>query len=79
MVYDHEVAELSDKLTELQHQELDSIICTVHVHLTEHNCLEVVVVRGKGNTIKRIAEEIISTKGVKHGKLTMTTIGEELA
>lgn len=78
LVYDHEVRELSDRLTEYQHQELDSIISIMHVHLTEHNCLEVLIVKGKGNTIKRIAEEIISTKGVKHGKLTMTTIGEEL-
>jgi len=78
IVYDHEVRELSERLTELQHQELDSIISTMHVHLSTRNCLEVCVVKGKGSVIKRIAEKLISTKGVRHGKLTMTTIGEEL-
>ncbi len=78
IVYDHEVRELSERLTELQHQDLHSIVSTMHVHLSAHSCLEVSVVKGKASVIRRIAEKLISTRGVKHGKLTMTTIGEEL-
>ncbi|MFH1006094.1 MAG: nickel-responsive transcriptional regulator NikR [Candidatus Latescibacterota bacterium] len=78
IVYDHEVRELSERLTEFQHQELHAMVSTMHVHLSENHCLEVSVVKGKADVIRRIAEKLISTKGVRHGKLTMTTIGEEL-
>jgi CopG family nickel-responsive transcriptional regulator len=50
----------------------------MHVHLDEHNCLEVLAVKGKPQRIKKIADALISTKGVKHGKLVMTTTGKEL-
>jgi CopG family nickel-responsive transcriptional regulator len=50
----------------------------MHVHLDHHNCLEVLLVRGKANVIKRIADELIVAKGVKHGKLPGTTTGKEL-
>jgi CopG family nickel-responsive transcriptional regulator len=51
----------------------------MHVHLDAHNCLEVLVVKGKGRDIRKIADRLIGTKGVKHGKLTMTTTGRELS
>ncbi|RLF79254.1 nickel-responsive transcriptional regulator NikR, partial [Thermococci archaeon] len=51
---------------------------SLHVHMDEHNCLEVIVVKGKGSRVKTIAERLISLKGVKHGKLVMTTTGKEL-
>ena len=50
----------------------------MHVHMDEHNCLEVIVVKGKGAEIKKIADRLIVAKGVKHGKLTVTTTGKEL-
>jgi hypothetical protein len=43
-----------------------------------HNCLEVLAVRGKAATIKKIADQLIAAKGVKHGKLTVTSIGKDL-
>lgn len=79
LVYDHETRELLDKLTHFQHQHLDLIISATHVHLDEHNCLEVLIVKGKANAIKCLANKLISTKGIKHGKLTATTTGKELA
>ncbi len=78
LVYNHETRELGEKLTHFQHQHLHSIISTTHIHLDEHNCLEVLIVRGKGKELKTIANKLISIKGVKHGKLTMTTTGKEL-
>ena len=78
LVYNHHVRDLSDKLTEQQHSHHDQIISALHVHLDAHNCLEVLVVRGKALEVKKIADELIGVKGVKHGKLVMTTAGEEL-
>lgn len=79
LIYDHHIHDLSDRLTELQHHFHHNIISTTHIHLDEHNCLEVLVVRGRSKTVKSIADKLISTKGVKHGKLVMTTTGKGLA
>jgi CopG family nickel-responsive transcriptional regulator len=73
LVYNHHVRDLSDKLTEQQHSHHDQIVSALHVHLDAHNCLEVLVVRGKAGEVRRIADELIGVKGVKHGKLVMTT------
>ncbi|MDI6744577.1 MAG: nickel-responsive transcriptional regulator NikR [Thermodesulfovibrionales bacterium] len=78
IVYSHHTRELADTLTELQHKYHTSVISAMHVHLDEHNCLEALVVRGKGKDIKKIADRLIGTKGVKHGKLTVTTTGKHL-
>lgn len=78
LVYGHELRELTERLTDLQHQDFNSILSTLHIHLDEHNCLEVLVVKGMSKDIRRIADRLIGTKGVKHGKLTMTTLGKDL-
>ena len=78
MVYNHHMRELSESLIALQHDYHSSIISSIHIHIDEHNCMEVVIVRGKGSTVKEIADKLISTRGVKHGKLTMTTTGKNL-
>jgi CopG family nickel-responsive transcriptional regulator len=78
LVYDHHKPHLQAKLTDIQHDHHDSILSTVHVHLDHHNCLEVLIVRGKASVIRRIADELIAEKGVKHGKLTVTTTGKDL-
>ncbi len=79
MVYNHHTRGLSDSLTDLQHHFHDLVISTMHLHLDEDNCLEVLVVKGKVDKIKSIADKLKSTRGVKHGKLTMTTTGKELS
>lgn len=78
LVYSHETRELADTLTDLQHSYHSSIISTMHIHLDAHNCLEVLVVRGKGRDIKKIADMLIGTRGVKHGKLTLATTGKHI-
>jgi len=77
-VYSHHVRQLTELLTELQHQSYGAVIAALHVHLDPENCLEVLVVRGKSEEIRRIANKVIGTKGVKHGKLTLTTTGQDL-
>ena len=78
LVYDHHTRDLSDKLTGHQHSHHDAIVSTLHVHLDAHHCLEIVVVRGSAAQVKRLADELIGTKGVKHGKLVLTTAGFEI-
>ena len=78
LVYDHHKPHLQASLTDIQHDHHDVILSTVHVHLDHHNCLEVLLVRGKAADIKKIADELIGAKGVKHGKLTVTTTGKDL-
>jgi CopG family nickel-responsive transcriptional regulator len=78
LVYDHHVTDLGDKLTEHQHSHHEAIVSTLHIHLDPHNCLEVVVLRGKASEIKRLADGLIGTKGVKHGQFVATTTGDDL-
>ena len=78
LVYNHHTRDLADKLTEHQHSHHQAIISALHVHLDARNCLEVVVVKGQAGDVRRLADELIGTKGVKHGKLVMTTTGHEL-
>jgi len=78
LVYDHHTRELSDKLTEHQHSHHREIVSALHVHLDAHHCLEVVVLKGKAGEIRHLADELIGTKGVKHGRLMTTTTGLEL-
>jgi len=78
MVFDHHASDLSDKLDSLQHAHHERIISSMHVHLDAHNCLEVIVVRGKSSQVRAIAEGLLGTKGVKHGKLVSTTTGRHL-
>jgi CopG family nickel-responsive transcriptional regulator len=73
LVYDHEVRALGEKLTHISHHHVKEIISTTHVHLDERNCLEVILIKGKSDKIKAFADQMIATKGVKHGKLMLTT------
>ncbi len=79
LVYNHHTRELDHALNDMQHRSFHQIISALHVHLDAHNCLEVLVVKGRSSEIKKIADRLIGTRGVKHGKLTMTTTGKELA
>ena len=78
LVYSHESGEINERLIESQHHYYKYIISSVHIHLDSHNCLELLVVKGKAKKIQEIADHLISYRGVKHGKLTMTTSGKKL-
>ena len=77
-VYDHHVRDLMSRLTDIQHDYHGQILSGMHVHLDHDHCLEVLVVKGKGSEIKKVADALVSVRGVKHGKLTMTTTGKGL-
>ena len=71
IVYDHHLMKLMQKLTDIQHSHLLGVICSMHVHLDAHNCMEVIVLRGRVGEINRMAESILSMKGVKLGRINM--------
>jgi CopG family nickel-responsive transcriptional regulator len=77
LIYDHHVRMLNEKLTGMQHEHHHSIVSSLHVHLDHDNCLEVLVLRGKSGDVRSIADRLISTKGVKHGRLTITSTETE--
>jgi len=67
LVYDHHVRELTEKLTELQHQLGEVVRCAMHLHLSHDECLEVVVLSGHADELRAVADRISATRGVKHG------------
>jgi CopG family transcriptional regulator, nickel-responsive regulator len=73
IVYDHHVRDLSEKLTEIQHELGELVRSTMHVHLSHDYCLEVLVMRGKSNELQAIADRILATRGVKHGGIEIVT------
>ena len=74
IVYDHDVGNITNKLLHIQHHCLSETISTTHVHLDEHNCFEVIVVRGKAKDVRKLAENIKALKGVKYGELAIMKI-----
>lgn len=77
LVYDHHKPQLQAILTDMQHDHGNLIISTLHVHLDHDHCLEVLAVQGAAAKVKRLADALIATKGVKHGRLTVTGAGQE--
>jgi CopG family nickel-responsive transcriptional regulator len=78
IIYNHHVKGLSDLLLELQHEHHDMIISVMHVHLEHDHCLEVMVIKGPASQARELAGRLIGVKGVKHGKLTITSTGKGL-
>jgi CopG family transcriptional regulator, nickel-responsive regulator len=78
IVYSHHEHPLADILSDLQHKHHEAIVSSTHAHLDEDNCLEVIIVRGKSKRVRKIAEALLSTKGVKHGGLVASTAGKKL-
>ena len=77
LVYDHHQPKLSEQLIEAQHNYKGQVLASTHVHLDHHNCLEVIILRGRGTEAKAFADRLLSLKGVKHGRLVLTNAGTE--
>ena len=72
MIYDHHTGNLTNKLLDLQHDHTQEILSTTHIHIDHHNCLEVLVLKGKTGNIQKLADNIKSLKGIKNGELVIT-------
>ncbi|MBP1996856.1 nickel-responsive transcriptional regulator NikR [Paenibacillus eucommiae] len=77
MVYDHHISELPLYLMELQHNFHHDIISTMHVHLNHDQCLEIIVVRGKLNRLRKLHQQIQVQKGVLYADLSVTFLEEQ--
>jgi CopG family nickel-responsive transcriptional regulator len=75
LVYDHHRQDLQDRLVALQHDHLDVMIATTHVHVDHHHCLEVVLLRGRAGSLRDLAATLAGIKGVHHSDLTLTAVG----
>ena len=75
LVYDHHSTKLTESLINLQHTHTIGlslqVISSLHIHLDEHDCLEVIVLRGRVGEINKVAESILSMKGVKLGRVNV--------
>ncbi len=75
IVYDHHTSDLQEKLHVIQHHNLENVVASTHVHIDERFCLEVIILRGEATLVQDIGDIILGTKGVKTGKLVLTTVG----
>ncbi len=78
LVYDHDASSLAQKLAHIQHENHKAVVSALHVHMDAHNCLEVLVLRGRAKDVVSMGEGLVSTKGVKFGKLVPATTGQGL-
>ncbi len=73
LIYNHHLTKLMEKLTSLQHSHLLQTICSMHVHISEKDCMEIIVLRGPVGEINKMAENMLSQKGVRLGKINFIT------
>ncbi|HMO50352.1 MAG TPA: nickel-responsive transcriptional regulator NikR [Kiritimatiellia bacterium] len=79
LVFNHHQRQLQDTMTELQHDHHHLVVSTTHIHLGKHDCLEVIIARGKASRVQSLAESLIALRGVKDGSLTMSSAGASLS
>lgn len=77
VIYDHHYTGVMEDITEIQHQYRSHINATMHLHISDRNCLEVIIVKGDAQEIRNLTEKIMRLKGVEHVKLTTTASSKE--
>jgi CopG family nickel-responsive transcriptional regulator len=75
LIYDYRKRNLQTTLSAIQHKYYLLIVSSMHVHLEHHQYLEVLLVQGPPGQVRRLADELITCKGVRHGKLQLTAVG----
>lgn len=76
LLYNHHKNGLTEKMLEIQHKYHHLFQSNLHLHLNHDCCLEIIVVKGKAKELKNIAGKLIGLKGVKHGKLVLSSIDD---
>ena len=74
MVYDHDVRGLDSELNETQHKHSSLITSTMHIHISERDCLEAIAVKGKASERRELSDELTTRRGVKILKTTIVTV-----
>ena len=79
LLYCHDKRGITEKLLDIQHGRCSNIVSSMHLHLDEHNCMEMIAIKGMPQEVTEISDELISCRGVKHGRLIMSSMGKEIA
>jgi CopG family nickel-responsive transcriptional regulator len=74
IVYNHHVRELSERITDMQHDLGDQVRSTMHVHLDHDRCLEIIVMRGRADKLQLAAEKLFATRGILHGSIEIVAV-----
>ncbi len=78
LVYDNHKRELMSYPVDIEHENEGLIVASQHTHPDHHNCMEVIIVKGKSDKVKLLSDKLRAVKGVKRGSLTLATLGKEL-
>lgn len=70
LVFDHHQRGLAEKLIEIQHNHLIQVLCSTHVHIDHHNCLETIIIKGNPSCVNSLVNQISVLKGVKSARLS---------
>jgi CopG family nickel-responsive transcriptional regulator len=73
-VYSHHARDLTERLTELQHQHHHIVMSSMHVHLDHDNCMETVILRGATSDVSKFANELMAVREVRHGKVNVVPV-----
>ena len=78
LIYNHHQRELSEKITDIQHDHHEQVLASTHIHLSHEICAEMIMVKGAAENISRLADILRQQRGVLHSGLTMSSSGREL-
>jgi CopG family transcriptional regulator, nickel-responsive regulator len=70
-VYDHAARQLSKRLADAFHDHHELSLASMHAHLDHDSCMEVTILRGKADKVRRFAEHVIAERGVRHGRVVL--------
>jgi CopG family transcriptional regulator, nickel-responsive regulator len=74
LLYDHHKGDVTIKSNDIQHLYFDTVLSSLHFHLSHDNCLEIVAVKGTANRLTELSDQLIGIKGIIHGKLVMSRV-----
>lgn len=78
-VFDHDQRVLAGRLVDAQHRHHHLSRATMHVHLDRRECMEVTILEGPVDEVRRFAEDVIAERGIRHGQLNIVPVDEESA
>jgi CopG family nickel-responsive transcriptional regulator len=78
LIFDHDARRLLEKLTDIRHVRSENVVSSMHVHIDEYVCMEVLTLRGLPQEVKEVADRLAGCRGVKHGKLAISTTGKDI-
>ncbi len=73
-IYNHHENDLANRITSVHHSHHNLTLSCMHVHMDHFNCFEVVILRGTVHNVTNFADQVIATRGVRHGKLFMVPV-----